>query len=50
MKQVSQPTLKINDLGQYSMQDPGEMSTIPKQCHKNNAPTTAREIWRRRLL
>ena len=31
IKQVAQPTLKINDLGQYSMRDLGEMATMPKQ-------------------
>ena len=31
MKQVSQPTLKINDLSQDLMQDPGEMATMKKQ-------------------
>ena len=31
MRQVAQPTLKINDLCQDPMRDPGEMSTMPKQ-------------------
>ena len=33
MKQVAQPTLKINDLFRDLMWDPGEMTTMPKQCH-----------------
>ena len=37
MKQISQPTLKINDLGQDPMQDLGEMDTIPKQ-RRNTTP------------
>ena len=32
MKQVAQPTLKINDLFRDLMWDPGEMTTMPKQC------------------
>ena len=31
MNQVAQPTLKINDLGQYPMQDPGKIATVPKK-------------------
>ena len=34
MKQVAQPTLKINYFGQDPMQDPGEMSTMPKKRRK----------------
>ena len=34
MKQFAQPTLKINDFGQDPMQDPGEMSTMPKKRRK----------------
>ena len=37
MKQVAQPTLKINDLGQYPMRDPGEMSNMTKQ-RRNTTP------------
>ena len=34
MKQVAQPTLKINDLGRDPMRDTGDMATIPKQWRK----------------
>ena len=34
MNQVSQPTLKVNDLCQYPMQDPVEIATMPKNCRK----------------
>ena len=37
MKQVAQPTLKINYLSQDPMQDPGEMATMPKQ-RRNKTP------------
>ena len=37
MKQVAQPTLKINDLGRDPMWDPGKMATMPKQC-RNTTP------------
>ena len=34
MKQVAQPTLKINYIGRYLMRDPGDMATIPKNAAK----------------
>ena len=37
MKQVAQPTLKINDISQDPMRDPGEMNTMPKQ-RRNTTP------------
>ena len=37
MKQFSQPTLKINDLGRDPMRDTGEMATISKQF-RNTTP------------
>ena len=37
MKQFSQPTLKINDLGRDPMRDLGEMATMPKQ-RRNTTP------------
>ena len=37
MKQVAQPTLKINNLSQCPMQNPGEIATMKKQC-RNKTP------------
>ena len=44
MKQVTRPTFKINDLGRYPMQDPGEMATMLKQ-HRYTTPLQQPELF-----
>ena len=42
LKQVAQPTLKINDLGRDPMRDPVEMITMPKK-RRNTTPLQSPE-------